>query len=147
MCPVGFCMVHINGLHICCNTLKYVDDRSSWEVCAHNCHDSKIQQAVKEAAEWSSNNIMKISSEKTEETTITFPKKHPTPQPVIIDGAKIERTATFRLLGVMLSSDLSWEVHVRYLYGKRAPSFFLLTLLKRAGVPLADLHFTDPVIV
>ena len=136
--PVAF-LVHINDLQTCCNILKYVDDSSIWEVCADDGRDSKIQQAADEAAEWASNNLMKVNIDKTREMAITFSKKYPTPAPVSVNGSAIERVMTFKLLGVTLSMDLSWGPHIDYLYGKCAPHLYLLTLLKRAGVAPSDI--------
>ena len=45
---------NINDLHMCCLTLKYVDDGSVWEICASDCHDSHLQEATEQAKTWSS---------------------------------------------------------------------------------------------
>ena len=130
--PVAF-LTHISDLQTC-NILKYVYDYSIWEVCTDDGYDSEIQQAAK----WSSNNLMKVNMDKTREMVITFSKKHPTRATVFVNSNAIERVTTFKLLGVMLWTDLSWGLHVDYLYGKRTPRLYLLTLLKRAGVAPSD---------
>ena len=92
-------------------------------------------QAADEAAEWSSNNLAKVNTDKTREMVITFSiKNHPTLATVFVNSNAIERAR----LGGMLSTDLSWGPHVDYLYGKCAPRLYLLTLLKRAGVAPSD---------
>ena len=80
----------------------------------------------------------KVNTDKAREMIITFSKKHPTPATVFVNSNAIERVTTFKLLGVMLSTDLSWSPRVDYLYGKCAPRLYLLTLLKRAGVAPSD---------
>ena len=64
----------------------------------------------------------------------------PTPAMVglFINSNLTERVTTFKPLGVMLSTDLRWDPHVDYLYGKCAHRLYLLTLLKRDGVAPSD---------
>ena len=69
---------------------------------------------------------------------ITFSKKHPTRATVFVNSNSTERVTTFKLLSVVLSTDLSWGSHVDYLYSKCAPHLYFLTLLKRAGIAPSD---------
>jgi len=52
----------------------------------------------------------------------------------LINAIPIERVTNFKLLGVMISSDLSWEAHVHYMLGKVAKRMFCIHYLVRAGV-------------
>jgi len=45
---------------------------------------------------------------------------------------------TFKLLGVFISSDLSWDYHVMYLLIKVAKRMYCINYLVRAGVPTCD---------
>lgn len=136
--PVGF-LLHINDLQTICNILKYVDDSSIWEVCAADCHDSQIQVASDQASTWSARNHMVANIDKTKEMAVTFSKKHADVPHITIGGKTIERTDTFKLLGVVLSSDLTWGQHVEYMHGKCSQRLYLLVLLKRAGVAAKDI--------
>ena len=49
--------------------------------------------------------------------------------PLCINGGSIDRVTTFKLFGVFVSSDLSWDYHVTYLFN----------YLFRAGVPASDI--------
>ena len=61
------------------------------------------------------------------------------PSPIAIDGTTIEQTVTSKLLGFILSKDLSWGLHVEHLHGNCSRSLYLLTdSLKRAGVANQD---------
>ena len=58
-----------------------------------------------------------------------------------INGNNINRVTTFKLLlGVFISSDLSWDYHVMYLYllRKVAKRMYCINYLVRAGVPTCD---------
>ena len=106
----------------------------------HDSHDSKVQPVTNEAAQWSSNNIIKINSNKTKQMTITFSKKHPNPQPVGISDTNIGRTATF---------NCSVSCYHQIWAGTRMWTIFMesvlpvltgrLTLLKIASVAPGDL--------
>ena len=136
--PVCF-LLHINDLHTCCPTLiKYVDDSRVWEICASDCHDSHLQEAAEQAETWSSRKLMKINANKTKTMNTDFPLNQRDP-PAVLDGTQIEQTNTFKLLGVILSDDLSWGPHVEYLHSKCSQRLYLLTLLKRAGVSNHDI--------
>ena len=138
--PVCF-LLHINDLHTCFPTLKYVDDSSVWESCASDCHDSHLQEAAEQAETWSSRNLMKINADKTKTMNIDFSLNQRDPPAVVLKMAPQQNrpTCTFKLLGVILSDDLSWGPRVEYLHSKCSQRLYLLTLLKRAGVSNHDI--------
>ena len=68
---------------------------------------------------------MKVNTDKTKDKVITFSKKRPTLATVFVNSNAIERITTFKRLGVMLLTDLSWGPHVDYLYGKCVPHLYL----------------------
>ena len=97
-----------------------------------------IQVATHQAVEWSASNLMTINAEKTKEMMISFSNKPVAPPPVTITNNAIERTETFKLLGVVLSNKLDWSDHCEYLHIKGLQHLYLLVLLRRAGVPDHD---------
>jgi hypothetical protein len=52
------------------------------------------------------------------------------------DDAQIERVETFKLLGVVFSSDLSWNHHVSYMLNKVSKRFYIIYHLVKAHVAL-----------
>jgi len=71
---------------------------------------------VSELRQWSVANNMLINEHKTKEMVITL--SHTV---IVQNVSDIKRVGTFKLLGIYVSSDLSWKNHVTYIY-KRANS-------------------------
>ena len=94
-----------------CSMFKYVDDSTIFEIC-NATSVSVLQQSADIIANWSIDNGMRINTMKTKEIIISF-CRDPVVLPYInIDGAAIERVSQVKVLGVTLSSDLSWNSHV-----------------------------------
>ena len=53
-------------------------------------------------------------------------------------GLNIEIVQTFKLLGVLVSSDLTWNVHIDYICAKASKRLYVLRILKRSGAPAND---------
>ena len=51
------------------------------------------------------------------------------------------RVVTFKLLGVVISSDLTWDAHVSYILSKRAKHIYCIRNLSKAGVPACDIVY------
>ena len=56
----------------------------------------------------------------------------------MINNASIERVETFKLLGVIFSSDLTWRVHVDYIISKASKRIFVVYQLVRSGLCVND---------
>ena len=132
--PVGF-VVHINDLKSILDIAKYVDDSSVWEVYSKKAQDSQLQQATDEAIQWSDYNLMRANCDKTKELLVDYSRK-PTDIPCIkVKGKDIERVTSTKLLGVTITSDLTWGAHVDSTHSRASQRLYFLTLLKRAGMP------------
>lgn len=73
-------LVLINDLHLS-DTLnvqlwKYVDETTTSEVAAKGC-ESNVQQLADRVAQWSSDNRVKLNSDKCKELRISFGKNQP----------------------------------------------------------------------
>ena len=62
----------------------------------------------------------------------------PCDQPMFVNGQRVERVRSFKLLGGYLSEDLTWKFHVDYILKKANPRLFCLRLLKKAGLNHTD---------
>ena len=137
--PVCF-LLHINDLKTSCDTYKYVDDSTAWEVCSgKHIGDSKIQNAADDAIKWSNDNNMKLNSDKTKEILVDFRRKKQHVPEITMGEVTIERVKSAKLLGVHISNDLKWDEHVNYICQKGSKRLYFVRVLKRSGVSANDL--------
>ena len=69
-----------------------------------------------------------------------FLKYQPSPlPPMLLSGAAIARVSSFKLLGVTLSNDLSWNDHCHEMLKKACKHLYALRSLKAAGLDQKDL--------
>ena len=58
---------------------------------------------------------------------------------MIINSNAVERVHSFKIPGVWLSDDLSWNSHVNYMYSRATPRLYYLRQLRRCGLSQCDL--------
>ena len=129
----------INDLRFSLPYIKYVDDVSVVASSADPL-DTSLHRAVNEVAAWCEANGMFLNVTKTKEMVIYFGKatqKKSIP-PIQLQAAAVERVEIFKLLGVIISSDLSWQSHVDYIVKRASKRFFVLCQLVRIGVSVND---------
>ena len=82
---------------------------------------------------------MRLNISKIKEMLISFLRV-----PMVFDalsssGLNIEIVHTFKLLGVIISSDLTCNAHIDYICTKASKRLYALRILKRSGAPANDL--------
>ena len=83
---------------------------------------------------------MKLNPEKCKEMIVDFLQYNATKwQPSCINGKQVDRVKVFKLLGVYLSSDLTWAAHCEYIIKKANRRLYALRKLKKSGVPSSDI--------
>ena len=117
---------------------KYVDDTTTSEVVAKGS-DSNVQQIVDRVSQWSSDNRMKLNNDKCKELRVSFAGTQAEFSPVIVNGKELEVVQHAKLLGVTISSDLSWNQHISNVVKKASKRLYFLVQLKRARVSSKDL--------
>ena len=136
-------LLYINDLETHVPLFKYVDDSTLFEICNMN-EISEIQDSIDKAADWTSMNCIKINSKKSKEMIICFTHdvnfKKSVPN-IIIEGNPVEVVKHAKLLGVILSDDLTWNMHVDSIVKKAAKRVYpyMLYQLKRADISQTDL--------
>ena len=108
-------VLYINDLETHVPLFKYVDDSTLFEICNTN-EISEIQESIiDKVADWTAMNCMKINSKKSKEMIISFTHdvnfKKSVPN-ITIEGIPVEVVKHAKLLGVVLSDDLTWNMHV-----------------------------------
>ena len=78
---------------------------------------------------------MELDPKKCKEMNITFLKhNHICFSPIYVGGAPVELVSTFKLLGVQLTNDLTWNIHVDYVIKKANSRLYSLRKLRKAGL-------------
>ena len=69
---------------------------------------------------WTDINEMVINTSKTQEMVVYFGKQLCVDDIslICINGRHIKRVVSFKLLGVVISSNLTWDAHVSYILSK-----------------------------
>jgi hypothetical protein len=119
---------------------KYVDDTTIISV-SNEPSDSSLQSASAQLCDWCDLNGMVINERKTKEMLIhfgTLVSKLEVPL-VKINNIEIERVETFKLLGVVFSSDLSWNHHVSYMLNKISKRYYIIYQMVKVGVTPSDI--------
>ena len=60
-------------------------------------------------------------------------------RPIVGGNAIVERVAAFQFLGVYISRDLTWDIHVEYILKKANKRLYILRALRRSGVSVPDM--------
>ena len=61
------------------------------------------------------------------------------PPPIVFNTGAVDRVTSFKLLGVIITDNLSWENHVNAVCAKAGTRLHFLKLLKRSSVTFNDL--------
>ena len=75
---------------------------------------SLLPIAVKDIAEFSASRAMELNSKKCKEMMASFLKYPVTgANSIYISGLPVEQVSSYKLLGVIISQDPTWNVHVK----------------------------------
>jgi hypothetical protein len=134
--PVLFILM-IHDLRPALDTIKYVDDTTIFTATT-DPSTTVLQEAATYAYQWSAQNNMKVNASKTKVMNISFSKKRQFP-PIIMEGVELETVSNFKVLGVILADDLTWNAHVDAITKQASKRVFLLSqflnMLAQSGTP------------
>ena len=75
-------------------------------------------------------NRVKLNSEKCKELRISFVKNERQFAPIVVDGKELERVTSAKLLGLTISSNLTWNEHISDVIKKASKRLYFLVQLK-----------------
>ena len=119
--------------------LKYVDDTTVFEAIPR-CSPSYLPFIVNDISCFSSLRGMRLNPKKCKVMDINFLQYQPGPlAPITIKGCPVHQVQTYKLLGVHVAHDLSWNTHIEHIVTKASKRLYALRLLRKSGVACADL--------
>lgn len=133
LCWSVLSLMYINELHSNINACDrlFADDCVIYR-SVMDPHDSTVlQDDLNTVSNWCDTWLMKINTHKTKAMTFTL-KRHLTPHMYFIGSDGVENVSSFKYLGVHLSSDLTWNLHVEHIAKKpsRTLGFLKRTLFQ-----------------
>ncbi|CAB4011843.1 RNA-directed DNA polymerase from mobile element jockey, partial [Paramuricea clavata] len=126
--------------------VKFVDDTTVLEIIPR-CSPSFLPIIVDQISDYANERGMRLNPKKCKDMVITFLKYKLVENYIFIGGDVVERVSSFKLLGVWLTNNLSWDIHVDKILKKANSRIYALRLLKKAGLsPLNIVHIYCAVI-
>ena len=114
--------------------IKFVDDLTTIEFIPR-CSLSVTPLLVNDIYDYASTRGMRLNSKKCKEMIINFLQyRLPFQDALQVGGNTIERVSSYKLLGVYLNNDLSWNLHCDYITKKANKRLYILRILRRARV-------------
>jgi len=117
---------------------KYVDDLSLAEVRRASV-PSQIHLDVHDLDEWANKTHLKLNPSKCKVMQVCFKRCPPNPPNLEIGGQKLEVVSDTKILGLTIQSNLCWDLQVNNMISKCSRRLYMLSRLKRFGVPVEDL--------
>ena len=111
--------------------VKFVDDTTAIEVIPR-CSPSFLPIVVNQISDFANERGMVLNPKKCKEMITTFLKYRHSENDIFIGDDLAETVNSFKLLGVWLTNNLSWELHVDKLLKKTNSRIYALRLLKKA---------------
>lgn len=140
--PLLFCMFvdDLNAISNNSSTFKYADDLTILHFIREPS-DDKLQMEYDHVLSWSRSRCLPINESKCCVLNITTKKSLTNSTLLCPDGLSLPRVSSVSLLGVTMTDDLRWNVHINKMISKCSRRIYLLRNLKRSGCsPSLMLH-------
>ena len=132
-------VIIINDLSILDALLwKYVDDTTVSEIIPKG-QSSTAQEYVDSVADWSTDNRFQLNTDKCKEIHISFSKNNAHLPPLYINGQELEVVQNTKLLGVTITDNILWNLHINETIKKASKRLYFFRQLKCARVSTLDL--------
>ena len=110
--------------------LKFSDD-TTIEGLISDSDESVYREEVERMVGWCSENNLDLNVSKTKEMVVDFRRSRDPLDSLVINGEVVEQVETFRFLGTIISSDLSWDKNIQATVKKCQQRLHFLRQLKK----------------
>ena len=98
-----------------------------------------VQKQMKDVSKYALENEMKLNKDKTKVMLFNSARQSDFMPIIEVDGQNIEVVEDFKLLGVMISSDLKWQANTEYITKKAYSRLWMIRRLKNLGLNISSL--------
>ncbi len=100
-----------------------------------NNDETAYLDEVERLTSWCQDNCLSLNVSKTKELIVDFKKRHLRPYtPLMISGTPVEWVSSFKYLGVNISEDLTWTIHIQTQVKKARQRLYHLRQLRKFRV-------------
>ena len=132
LAPLLFCILVNRMASNCTNRVKYVDDATVMEFVPRLWEFYCFGYLYYSFA---SSRGMVLNGKKCKEMCISFMQYCPFPPASLLVGRSlIEKVSCYKLLGVHLSDNLTWNEHVTHIVKKGSKRLYAIRALKKCGL-------------
>ena len=90
---------------------RYIDDTTISETVAKG-ELSNTQRTTERAVQWSLENRVQLNTDKCKEMRMSLTKSQQEFEPILINSDDLEVVDSVKLLGLNISSDFTWNIHI-----------------------------------
>ena len=139
--PLAFLAMINDAVHDEQDRLKYVDDLTIYESCPINTiqESSHLQRITDNLCDWAEENKMVLNAQKCQVMHFFTAKKPVVLPDTMIHGKSLPIVTETKLLGITISSDLSWQPHVDNIVKKASRALYMLHIMKKYRPPLTQM--------
>ena len=118
--------------------VKYVDDTTVFEIIPR-CSPSYLPCVADHICQFATERGIRLNPKKCREMVINFLQSQPTQLGPLLMGSVVKRVNSYKILGIHVTNDLSWNEQIDYVFKKANKRLYALRLLARSKVPAVDL--------
>ncbi len=119
--------------------IKFADDTVVLGLISNNNETAYLDE-VERLTSWCQDICLSLNVSKTKELIVDFRKRQQRPYtPLMISGTPVETVSSFKYLGVNISEDLTWTVHIQTQVKKARQRLYHLRQLRKFRVSPAIL--------
>ena len=126
---------------------KFVDDLIALKIVPRNS-PSVMSHVVADIRSFAEMNNMGLNSGKCKDMIVNFLHNNTSVlEPVVIGATHVETVSSFELLGVYITSDLTWYVHCEHIIKKSNRRLYALRKFRKGGVASSDIVLVYCIII